>query len=79
MSAVTRTVPGTTTVYYKATKTNYNDATGSTTITITGVPVHTNVSGTWKHGAVYLNINGTWKPATAGYVNVNGTWKSINK
>lgn len=79
MSAVTRTNPGTTTVYYKATKTNYNDVTGSTTIKITGVPVHSNVSGTWKHGAVYLNINGTWKPATAGYVNVNGTWKSIDK
>ena len=79
MANVTRTVLGTTTVYYKASKTYYNDVTGSTTITITGVPVHTNVSGTWKHGAVYLNINGTWKPATAGYVNVNGTWKSINK
>lgn len=79
MSSVTRTNPGTTTVYYKASKTNYNDVTGSTTITITGVPVHTKVNGAWKHGIVYVNVNGTWKKATAGYRNVNGTWKPIDK
>ena len=79
MSSVTRTNPGTTTVHYKASKTNYNDVTSSTTITITGVPVHSNINGTWKHGIVYVNVNGTWKKATAGYRNVNGTWKPIDK
>jgi uncharacterized repeat protein (TIGR02543 family) len=79
MSAVTRTNPGTTTVYYKATKANYNDVTGSTTITITGVPIHSKKDGAWKHGIVYVNVGGTWKKAVNGYVKVNGVWKSINK
>ena len=79
MSSVTRINPGTTTVYYKATKPNYNDVTGTTTITITGVPVHSKVSGAWKHGIVYVKVGSTWKKATAGYVKVNGVWKSIDK
>lgn len=79
MSSVTRTNPGVTTIYYKATNPNYTDVTGSTTITITGVPVHTKVNGSWKHGIVYVKVGNTWKKATAGYVKIDGSWKSINK
>lgn len=35
---------------------------------------HTNVSGSWKRGKVWINVSGTWKRGVV-WENVNGTWK----
>jgi hypothetical protein len=40
------------------------------------MPLHLNVSGTWKTPVVWINNLGTWKKA-AVWLNVSGVWKQI--
>lgn len=46
------------------------------TVTLTGnqKTAKTNVSGTWRRGAMWTNVNGTWRRAVL-WTNVNGTWR----
>ena len=75
----TRTNVGTTTVYYKVTNSNYNDSTGSFTITITNATMtvnKTNYSGTYDGNAHTGSVSVT-KPtsgATIKYGTASGTY-----
>lgn len=41
------------------------------------MPIHANVSGTWKQITPWLNVSGTWKSCLL-WTNVSGTWKLLN-
>lgn len=40
------------------------------------MPLHHNVSGTWKDSTVWHNVSGTWKKCSVWH-NVAGVWKQI--